>query len=165
MLLFPEATTELIPGEPIVITETGANCNYGSQEIIQCPKSIRHETWFGIECWVIIGNDGKAFYAVGPESAKAYKVALDEIVRNIRAGNKNKLTKRPYSWADYYVIKEKMSLVAYPYATTFHKSQGSTYENIWLDTNSVCYVRDNDDKARMLYTACTRPRSSIILSQ
>ena len=75
----------------------------------------------------------------------------------------NPLTKRPFCWQDYYVIKNRICVINYPYATTIHKSQGSTFDNIWLDLGYLAKVPDIESAVRILYTGITRPRQSILL--
>jgi len=51
------------------------------------------------------------------------------------------------------------------YATTIRKSQGSTYENIFLDTIDLDYCSNipTSDKARALYTAVSRASKNIFI--
>lgn len=163
--LFPEETEEFFAGEPILFDGPGANCPYMPQEVVACPGSLKKEVWFGIDCWSMVGEDGKLFYVVGPKTMPIYKAKCNEIIENIEKGAINKLTKRPYSWADYYVIAEKITSASYPYAQTLHKSQGATFESIWLDLSSMYNVRNIDDVARLLYTAVTRPRQAILIAK
>ncbi|AUS02622.1 P-loop containing nucleoside triphosphate hydrolase [Vibrio phage 2.275.O._10N.286.54.E11] len=162
MTIFPDEEEEFFVGEPIVIESPSGKCPFGTQELISCP-SVKKTCWFGIDCWEM-RSDGQVFLVVGPKSKIEYENKLKEIVDSINTGKINKLTKRPHTWADYYIIKEKITTAIYPYATTFHKSQGSTFDNIWLDLHYVSMVRDYDDKSRMLYTACTRPKHNIIIN-
>ena len=86
------------------------------------------------------------------------------LVEAIKLGNiENPLTKRNFCWQDYYTIKNKICVINYPYATTIHKSQGSTFDNIWLDLGYLAKVQDIEVSTRILYTGITRPKSSILL--
>ena len=88
---------------------------------------------------------------------------MKDLVDKIEKRVENPLTKKPYMWQDYYVIKNKINVINYPYATTAHKSQGSTFDNIWFDTDFIERIPNNDTKCRILYTALTRPRYSVML--
>ena len=160
--IYPNATDELFQGEPIVFDEVTEKSPFSVQEVAKCPM-LQKDVWFGIECWKM-HYEGSTFYVVGPETKVQYKEKLNDIIRKIRISETNPLTKKPFMWADYYIIKEKIGIVSYPYASTFHKSQGSTFDNVWLDFQYVNVVRNFDDKARMIYTAVTRPRHAIIAS-
>lgn len=160
--LFPDAEDEFVPGEPIVVESRTENCPYMVQEMISCPELTR-EMFMGIQCWQLRTTDGDYMLAVGPHSRIAFENMLEKLVRDINLKNvENPLTKRPYTWQDYYAIKERVNILNYPYATTTHKSQGSTFDNIWLDIDFIRNIQDNDTKCRILYTAMTRPRFNIM---
>lgn len=161
--VFHEHTEEeFITGEPIVFETTTENCPYTVQEIIQCPE-IRKESFLGIDCWQFKLPNGNYLLGVGPYSRMKLDEYLEDLVLKIERKVENPLTKKPYMWQDYYVIKNKINVINYPYATTAHKSQGSTFNNIWFDTDFIERIPNNDTKCRILYTALTRPRYNVML--
>lgn len=153
---------EFIQGEPIVFETTNENCPYTVQEIIQCPE-VRKESFLGIDCWQFKLPNGDYIWGVGPYSRMKLDDYLEDLVLKIERKVENPLTKKPFMWQDYYVIKNKINVINYPYATTAHKSQGSTFNNIWFDTDFIERIPNNDTKCRILYTALTRPRYSVML--
>lgn len=160
--IFPEVEDELFAGEPIVFESITENCPYMVQEMTTCPQ-IKKESFMGIDCWQMKVQNGRHILVVGPVGKLDLNDKLNALVDKINNKERNPFTKQPYMWQDYYLIKEKINVVNYPYATTAHKSQGSTFDNIWFDTDYISRITDNDDKCRILYTALTRPRFSIIL--
>lgn len=92
---------------------------------------------------------------------------------------------RTSKWKDYYAFKRKYLLAAniinaqgtivysrdldYGFAITAHKSQGSTYDNVYVDVNDMIYDKHGDayndsvDMLRRLYVACSRARKELIL--
>lgn len=161
--LYPDQKeNELIEGEPIIFEEVTESCMYHVQDVIICPK-IYKDYFFGIECWRFADENGSQVYAVGPETKKDLSAYLDLVVQAIEAKAINPLTKLPFCWQDYYVIKKRFVVVAYPYALTIHKSQGSTFETIWLDTGYLGTGQSVDDATRILYTGITRPKKSIVV--
>lgn len=92
---------------------------------------------------------------------------------------------RTNKWKDYYNFKQKYLLAAnvinsqgtivysrdldYGFAITAHKSQGSTYDNVYVDINDMIYDKngnpynDTDDILRRLYVACSRAKKELIL--
>lgn len=161
--VFHEHTdVEFITGEPIVFETITENCPYTVQQIIQCPE-IRQESFLGIDCWQFKLPNGNFILGVGPYSRLKLEEHLEDLVDKIEKRVENPLTKKPYMWQDYYVIKNKINVINYPYATTAHKSQGSTFNNIWFDTDFIERIPNNDTKCRILYTALTRPRYSVML--
>jgi hypothetical protein len=161
--VFNEHTnTEFIPGEPIVFESITENCPYTVQQVIQCPE-IRQESFLGIDCWQFKLPNGNFLLGVGPYTRIKLEEYLKDLVDKIEKRVENPLTKKPFMWQDYYVIKNKINVINYPYATTAHKSQGSTFDNIWFDTDFIERIPNNDTKCRILYTALTRPRFSVML--
>lgn len=153
---------EFIPGEPIVFESITENCPYLVQEVIECP-SINKESFMGIDCWQFRLPNGNYILAVGPYSRMQLETHLNDLVDKIERKVMNPVSKKPYAWQDYYIIKNKINVVNYPYATTAHKSQGSTFNNIWFDTDFIEKIPNNDTKCRILYTALTRPRYHVFL--
>lgn len=159
-----EVPEEFTKGEPIVFESITENSPYTVQQIIQCPK-VKKDSFMGIECWNFELPNGSFIYGVGPSSRGAMEDHLQDMVRKIEKKEINPLSKKPFMWQDYYVIRNKMHIINYPYATTVHKSQGSTFDNIWFDTDFIERIPNNDMKCRILYTAMTRPRYSVMLRQ
>ena len=154
--------TEFVKGEPIVFETTTENCPYMVQQIIECPE-VQEESFLGIRCWQFKLPNGNYILGVGPYTRLDYDKQMEDLVLKIERKDENPLTKKPYTWQDYYVVKNKINLINYPYATTAHKSQGSTFSNIWLDTSYIDRIPNNDTKCRILYTALTRPRYHVML--
>lgn len=161
--IFPEhKDVEFIKGEPIVFETVTENCNYTVQQMIQCP-TVTKDVYFGIECWRFDLPNGSYLHAVGPYSRVALDEHLEKMVKMIEDKVINPLTEKHYGWQDYYIIKNKINVINYPYATTAHKSQGSTFDNLWFDTDYIDRIPNNDTKCRIMYTAMTRPRFTVML--
>lgn len=50
------------------------------------------------------------------------------------------------------------------YASTVNKSQGSTYDAVYIDLNDIGKCRDADQVKRMLYVAVSRARSKVVFT-
>lgn len=50
------------------------------------------------------------------------------------------------------------------YAQTINKSQGSTYDTVFLDLDDVAKCRDNNTLARMLYVGISRARQTVVIT-
>ena len=92
---------------------------------------------------------------------------------------------RVSKWKAYYEFKKKYLIAAniidrngktlysrdidYGFAITAHKSQGSTYDTVFIDVNDMVYDRmgkpysNQDDLLRRLYVACSRASKELIL--
>lgn len=59
-------------------------------------------------------------------------------------------------WRDYYEFQKNFAQVAYNYAITAHKAQGSTYENVLLFESDILENKNLMERHRIRYTALTR---------
>ena len=111
-----------------------------------------------------------------------YKIISDLLISAKTCNNKNdRITK----WKAYYTFKNKYLLattiqvsgsrnqftrdIDYGFAITSHKSQGSTYDNVFVDLYDMIYYKNNriytnsQELLRRLYVACSRARKKLIL--
>lgn len=49
------------------------------------------------------------------------------------------------------------------YASTVHKSQGSTYNNVFVEIDDICACRNYKEIARLIYVAITRAKDSVYI--
>lgn len=72
---------------------------------------------------------------------------------------------RKLAWQSFHAFKAMFADVDYAYSLTIHKSQGSTYKNVFLQANDMRYTRFSaDDKTRLLYTGLTRASSRAFIT-
>lgn len=66
-------------------------------------------------------------------------------------------------WHEYFQIKESWADLRPPHACTVHKSQGSTYDRVFIDLKDIGRCNIPSDVARMLYVAISRASKQVIL--
>lgn len=66
-------------------------------------------------------------------------------------------------WKKFWEHKDLFHEVKYAYALTTHRAQGSTYENVWIDTGDILLNRNRLEAFQCLYTACSRPTTRLYL--
>jgi len=66
--------------------------------------------------------------------------------------------RRSRAWRNYLTFKECVTCLDFPYAMTVHKSQGSTYKNVLIDTQDLykCANRDFNLYLKLMYVAISR---------
>jgi hypothetical protein len=67
------------------------------------------------------------------------------------------------NWSTYFLIKDGFLDLRPPYACTVHKSQGSTYEQVFIDLSDIGRCFEPTDVARMLYVGISRASKQVIL--
>ncbi len=65
-------------------------------------------------------------------------------------------------WSAFYELRERFARVDYAYATTVHKSQGSTFDTVFVDHRDLQVCRGPERQA-LLYVAVTRPARRLAL--
>ena len=94
---------------------------------------------------------------VHEDSAESYK----QLVANAR--KKAMLHKKKSYWVNFFNIMKWSDNVAYNYAITAHKSQGSTYSNVILLEEDLDYNRKVVERNRIKYTAYTRAKNRLFI--
>lgn len=66
------------------------------------------------------------------------------------------------NWEPYFRMKETIPDLRATHACTVHKSQGSSYDTIFIDANDLSSCRQPDTVARLLYVAVSRARTRVV---
>lgn len=112
----------------------------------------------------------------------AYYNALNDLIndaKNATGGTRVKKWKKYYDFKKSYLLasniisKDNRILykrdIDYGFSITAHKSQGSTYDVVFVDINDMIFDKnklmynDINDMLRRLYVACSRARKELIL--
>lgn len=111
-----------------------------------------------------------------------YHKTITDLISSAKSANGGT---RVAKWKEYYTFKKKYLIAAnvidrsgrtlydrdidYGFAITVHKSQGSTYDTVFVDVNNMVYDRmghpyaNQDDLLRRLYVGCSRAHKELIL--
>lgn len=104
----------------------------------------------GIDGWHITTHDADVVFM-----AKNHKEVL-ALLKQEEA-----IAKRDKTWGRFFYIKEVFADLRPLYASTVHKSQGSTYETVFIDLNDIGRCNIANDVARLLYVAVTRASQKV----
>ena len=109
--------------------------------------------------WIELNGKITAFL---PNNYADAKTLMKRIAKAANAeqkeGEKKKL------WSQYFSIKDSWLDLRSQYASTVHKSQGSSYDEVFIDLWDIGRCNSPSDTARMLYVAISRARNRVILS-
>lgn len=70
---------------------------------------------------------------------------------------------RKRAWEDYWTFVDAFADVRYGYAITVHRSQGSTYEEVFVDSTDILINKSPKERLQCLYVAATRARKRVIV--
>ena len=70
---------------------------------------------------------------------------------------------RAKAWRDYMTFKDCVVCMDFPYAMTVHKSQGSTYDTVYVDTQDlgICANSNYNLYLKLLYVAISRASNMV----
>jgi len=120
-----------------------------------------HPTVPEIECylmWLELERESPWVLAavVHENSQKQYQALLDSAARRAK--------ERKIPWSSFWSLKNQLFHDIRPcHAITAHRSQGSTYESVFVDVKDILCNRNETEAMRCLYTACTRPSRVLVL--
>lgn len=93
---------------------------------------------------------------IHPASAQDFKNDGEQLAFQARGNGK--------LWKKFWDHQDLFHMVKYAYALTAHRSQGSTYENVWVDYQDILFNRNRAEAFQCLYTASTRPTTKLFLA-
>jgi exodeoxyribonuclease-5 len=94
-------------------------------------------------------------YILHEDSARDYKAMLEKL------GAAAKVEGR--KWSDFWNFKDSFANLQSPHAMTIHRSQGSSYGNVFLDVDDVFKNPRMKERNQLLYVGVSRARESALL--
>ena len=173
----------LLPHETVVacspILELGISIG-DTVDVLNAAPDIHHN----IPCLKIrIAAHGKNTdaWVVTPEGYGVYKAELSRLAKAANslqsvfndARNRGDLAgysqledkRRKAAWREFFAFKDDLFADLRPvHATTVHRSQGSTYEKVFVDLTDIGRNTRRDVLLRLLYVALTRSRGDVIVT-
>lgn len=155
-----EAESEWIVGERIVLTEPAFMADEtifahtedeGVIEELQLADSP-------FKIWLLrvnFGSESKILRIYHSDSKKEYDAERQRLAAAARA---DKL-----KWKEFWSFVNGFQAARPAYATTVHRSQGSTYDVVFAHNMDILCNSDRAEAARCLYVAATRPRKELFL--
>jgi hypothetical protein len=111
----------------------------------------------GLQVWMLTLDNGETIPV--PRYPAAFEAELKQLRKEKRHGR-------------YWALKESVAWIAYAYALTVHRSQGSTYAYAFVDVGNFKGCRGSHrtesgervlERNQLLYVALTRPSERLII--
>lgn len=130
-------------------------CHHSPEDkVIKCTdcgiKSGHRTNGYSLEFYEIIDENGVYWHICknGTELTKILKHMKDNVLMV-------PFNRRKKEWVNYYALQNTLCPdLNYSYASTVHKSQGSQWDNVYVDIENIRRCRSDGD--RLAYTACSR---------
>lgn len=102
---------------------------------------------------------------VVPQSESEFQDVLSRLGSQCSKAAKAARTReaRQAAWEPYWSLKNSLVRLRYGYAITCHRSQGSTYETVFVDRPDILLNTDDPTAFRCLYVAVTRASKEVIV--
>jgi len=187
-LRYPGLTTPFAPGEPVIFSSplhrlsTRADYDFnesvfaGWDDIICSTESegviagitqaepfdawIEGEqfylTRYVITCDMLSGEEPTVSCVVTAEKDRL-KQMLDKIARSAAGSG-------THTWFQFWLLNKYFADVRPAYAMTSHKSQGSTFENVFVDAEDILANPNREEALRCLYVAVSRASHNVIVN-
>jgi hypothetical protein len=91
------------------------------------------------------------------------KLIRDRLGRQLVEANKQGKNSKAY-YREYKTISDFVVTMDFTHCMTIHKSQGSEYENVYVDSKDLGKCLSSSDRVKLLYVAISRARSQVFLN-
>lgn len=68
-------------------------------------------------------------------------------------------------WKRFWSLKELFSDIRYCYCITVHRSQGSTYDRVFVDVKDILRNKLRSERQRLIYVGFSRPRHQLLINK
>lgn len=94
-------------------------------------------------------------WTLHPASAMEFQNDCESLASRARVNGK--------LWRNFWNLKDLFHEVKYAYAITAHRSQGSTYETVFVDSGDILLNRNRKEALQCLYVATSRPTTRLYI--
>lgn len=108
----------------------------------------------GFRMTVSSEQDVPAFIDVATDTSELTRLLNNRKSTALREKNR-------FAWKKFFYLKSMFADMRFPYASTVHKSQGSTHRKTFVNVPDIMKNKDPDEVARLLYVACSRPSQEL----
>lgn len=163
--MFPEShTTRWLPGERIILTEPASDRegkplattdDEGTiQRIVEDAPGGADFRAYNLS---VLLDEGRtiSLRVLHESSEKVFAERLEALAQDARAN--------PRKWKLFWDRKAEFHSIRYSYALTAHRSQGSTYETVFVDWQDILTNRNRHEAFQCLYVACSRAKRVLVI--
>jgi len=134
---------------------------YKTDDFIILPEKLKK---FELDVTLIKTDDKRVFVTTKSEETKRFIQELFELAKIYTLNERNK-NKRKKFWKLVYSLSDKIINVNYAYASTIHKLQGQTLDEVFIDIRDFMHLYKYDYNLflRLLYVGITRTSNDVYI--
>lgn len=152
------ATRPIISGREIVMT----NSSEGTIASAQLTELNGFDVW-NLRVDTDLGTRLRV-YCIDEGSKSALLLKLDDLKQQALE-LPNYSTERKAKWREYFALRDKFAPLNHCYALTVHKSQGSTFNNVYVALSDILKNRKIQERNQLLYVAYSRAAKKLVIEQ
>lgn len=139
---------------------------------------VSNDTYTGVADSVIIKNEEEVYVTDASPVMKYKNTNIDFQYLHVRTKNKvihkimrpvdfeqvitlSKAYQKAKNWVLYFELKSDLLDLRPVHACTVHKSQGSTYDSVFIDLDDICSNNKIDEVKRLILVAITRASNKV----
>jgi len=157
----------IIKGELLIANTNFKNAIANSESLKISKAEKLHDIYLDIYYWQCIDTLGRSLSFVDADYTIQYNEKLKELGAKANKIDRFKEPEaRKKAWRNYFMTKEKYGDFKYVFASTIHKSQGSTYNTSYINLSALLSLVNRNDKNiayRLLYVAVTRASKDVVV--
>ena len=150
---------EWTAGEAIVTTAPvidrgDSRVVFSTDTLLKIQREPEEEAVFGVPCWKLWCRNYRIFVPM-KSSHQAFNDKKDELLKAAKENRRE--------WWRFYEFMESFASVKPAHSLTVHRSQGSTFDDVYVSYGNILSNPNRRESLQCLYVAITRPRSRLIL--
>lgn len=145
-----EAIVTLAP----VIETVEKRIVFTTDTLLTIERKPKDSVRLGIPCWMLWCKSQR-IYVPKKDSDKEFLAKKNELLAVAKADKKK--------WSKFYEFMEAFAKVRPAHSITVHRSQGSTFDDVYVSYQNILSNPNRKESLQCLYVAATRPRSRLFL--
>lgn len=129
--------------------------------IIESVDYVSHPSISGFDAaklTVLLSNNNiVVLYAIAPYDKERWTKLLSKSFKEAQI--------RVMTWKNYWELHDQVHYVRHGYAITAHRSQGSTYNKVYVNLNDILRNQNRVESLQCLFVACSRAKDKLIIGR